>query len=142
MCVAYVTQALDKGTIGSASIMGWQADVGAVGQDYALTSTMLYVGIIVGEPIVSLNFSSRAMAPDLHNKVNQCIRRLPVAKILGVSMVIWTAVRALPTRSRLSRLCNAVAIRYNVLPPDCPGAGPPYPPGILRVVLQPMPCGQ
>jgi hypothetical protein len=53
MCVAYVTQALDKGTIGSASIMGWQADVGAVGQDYALTSTMLYVGIIVGEPIVS-----------------------------------------------------------------------------------------
>lgn len=53
MCACYVTQSLDKGSIGSASIMGWQANVGAVGQDYALTSTFLYVGIIAGEPIVS-----------------------------------------------------------------------------------------
>ncbi len=53
MCVAYITQSLDKGTLGSSSIMGWQADVGAVGQDYALTSTFLYVGIIAGEPLVS-----------------------------------------------------------------------------------------
>lgn len=52
MCVAYLTQALDKGTLGSSSIMGWQNDVGAVGQDYALTSTMLWIGIIIGEPIV------------------------------------------------------------------------------------------
>jgi hypothetical protein len=48
-----VTQALDKGTLGSASIMGWQENVGAKGQDYALTSTMLSIGIAVGEPIVS-----------------------------------------------------------------------------------------
>ena len=54
MMVAYVTQSLDKGTLGSSSIMGWQADVGAVGQDYALTSTFLYIGIIIGEPIVSM----------------------------------------------------------------------------------------
>jgi hypothetical protein len=53
MCVAYITQSLDKGTLGSSSIMGWQADVGAKGQDYALTSTFLWIGIIVGEPIVS-----------------------------------------------------------------------------------------
>lgn len=32
MCVAYLTQALDKGTLGTSSIMGWQQDVGAVGQ--------------------------------------------------------------------------------------------------------------
>lgn len=32
MCVAYLTQALDKGTLGTSSIMGWQKDVGAVGQ--------------------------------------------------------------------------------------------------------------
>jgi len=75
MCVAYVTQSLDKGTLGSASIMGWQADVHAVGQDYALTSTFLYVGIIAGEPVV-----------------NQLIRRLPVAKILGISMVVWSGL--------------------------------------------------
>ncbi|RSH83798.1 hypothetical protein EHS25_005413 [Saitozyma podzolica] len=75
MCVAYITQSLDKGTLGSSSIMGWQADVGAKGQDYALTSTFLWIGIIVGEPIV-----------------NQFVRRLPVAKVLGISMVIWTAL--------------------------------------------------
>ena len=52
MCLAYVTQSLDKGTLGTAAIMGWQKDVGAVGQDYALTSTFLWAGIIVGEPLV------------------------------------------------------------------------------------------
>ena len=75
MCLAYITQALDKGTLGTSSIMGWQKDVGAVGQDYALTSTFLWIGVIVGEPIV-----------------NQLIRRLPVAKILGGSMVLWSAL--------------------------------------------------
>jgi hypothetical protein len=53
MCVAYVTQALDKNTLTPASIMGWIPDVGAQGQDYALTFTLLWVGIICGEPIVS-----------------------------------------------------------------------------------------
>ena len=53
LCCGYLMQALDKGTLGSASIMGWQADVGAVGQDYALTTTLLYIGITLGEPIVS-----------------------------------------------------------------------------------------
>lgn len=52
LCAGYITQSLDKGTLGSASIMGWQANVGAVGQDYALTTTFLYVGIAVGEPLV------------------------------------------------------------------------------------------
>ncbi len=75
MCLAYVTQSLDKGTLGNASIMGWQANVGAIGQDYALTTTLLWCGIIVGEPIV-----------------NQFIRRLPVAKVLAISMVVWSCV--------------------------------------------------
>jgi hypothetical protein len=75
MYIAYITQSLDKGTLGTSSIMGWQKDVGAVGQDYALTSTFLWVGVIVGEPIV-----------------NQLNRRLPVAKVLGGAMVMWTVV--------------------------------------------------
>ena len=53
MCLAYITQALDKQTLAPASIMGWIPDVGAQGQDYAMTSTLLWVGIISGEPIVS-----------------------------------------------------------------------------------------
>ena len=36
---------------------------------------MLWVGIIVGEPLV-----------------NQCVRKFPVAKILGGSMVVWSAL--------------------------------------------------
>ena len=76
MCVAYITQSLDKGTLGSSSIMGWLVDVQAKGQDYASTSTLFWCGIIIGEPIV-----------------NQLIRRLPVAKILAASMLIWSIVR-------------------------------------------------
>ncbi|KEF52353.1 uncharacterized protein A1O9_11593 [Exophiala aquamarina CBS 119918] len=75
MCIAYITQSLDKGTLGTSSIMGWQQDVGAFGQDYALTSTFLWAGVIVGEPIV-----------------NQLNRRLPVAKVLGGAMVMWTVL--------------------------------------------------
>ena len=75
MCVAYITQSLDKGTTGAASIMGWPQDLKMKGQDYALTSTFLWVGIIIGEPIV-----------------NQFIRKFPVAKVLGISMVIWSAL--------------------------------------------------
>ncbi|OCF31218.1 hypothetical protein I316_07187 [Kwoniella heveanensis BCC8398] len=75
MCLAYITQALDKGTLGPASIMGWQESVGAKGQDYALTSTMLWAGIIAGEPIA-----------------NQLVRKLPLGKLLGTAMMIWTAL--------------------------------------------------
>lgn len=35
--------------------MGWIDDVGAKGQDYALTGTFLWIGIMLGEPIVSDN---------------------------------------------------------------------------------------
>ncbi|KAF2008629.1 MFS general substrate transporter [Aaosphaeria arxii CBS 175.79] len=75
MCIAYIAQSLDKGTLGTSSIMGWQKDVGAKGQDYALTSTFLWAGVIVGEPII-----------------NQLNRRFPIAKVLGFSMCMWTAL--------------------------------------------------
>ena len=53
MGVAYVTQSLDKGTLGTSSIMGWQENVHAKGNDYALTSTLLWAGVVCGEPLVS-----------------------------------------------------------------------------------------
>lgn len=93
MCVAYLTQALDKGTLGSSSIMGWQNDVGAVGQDYALTSTMLWIGIIIGEPIVSAGPMWRSLMRVANlPQANQFVRRLPVAKVLGFAMIIWSTV--------------------------------------------------
>lgn len=36
------------------SIMGWRQDVGAKGQDYAMTGTMLWLGVMSGEPFVSV----------------------------------------------------------------------------------------
>ena len=53
LCCVYLTQALDKGALGPISIMGWLEDINAQGQDYALTSTVMWIGILVGEPIVS-----------------------------------------------------------------------------------------
>jgi hypothetical protein len=53
MCLVYMTQALDKGALGPVSIMGWLDDVNAKGQDYALTSTVMWIGFIIGEPLVS-----------------------------------------------------------------------------------------
>jgi hypothetical protein len=55
-----MVQALDKGVIGPASIMGWLPDIKAKGQDYALTSTMLWAGIIAGEPLASRGGSPQA----------------------------------------------------------------------------------
>jgi hypothetical protein len=89
MCIAYITQSLDKGTLATSSIMGWLGHVGAQGQDYALTSTLLWIGIIVGEPLVR---KDRLFQFVSNTQVNQCIRKFPVAKVLGGSMVIWSVV--------------------------------------------------
>lgn len=75
MCFIYLVQGLDKGTLGPASIMGWLEDTGAQGQDYAFTSTYMWIGFIIGEPIAT-----------------QLVRRFPVAKVLAISMVFWTAM--------------------------------------------------
>ncbi|RSH86801.1 uncharacterized protein EHS24_005074 [Apiotrichum porosum] len=75
LCLGYLCQALDKGTISAASIMNWITDVGAVGQDYALTTTVLWCGIILAEPFA-----------------NQLIRRLPMAKLLAGGIVIWSVL--------------------------------------------------
>ena len=44
---------MDKGATSPISIMGWLEDVGAKNQDFALTGTLQWVGIVIGNPIVS-----------------------------------------------------------------------------------------
>ncbi|WWD20485.1 hypothetical protein CI109_104961 [Kwoniella shandongensis] len=75
LCLAYFAQAMDKGATSPISIMGWLEDVGATGQDYALTSTVLWIGLVAGNPVAS-----------------QLIRRFPVAKVLAASMLVWTGL--------------------------------------------------
>ena len=43
MCLCYLAQSLDKGVLGTASIMGLQADTGMKGQDYALAVSLIGV---------------------------------------------------------------------------------------------------
>lgn len=70
MCIVYLTQALDKGALGPISIMGWLNDVQAVGQDYALTSTVMYAGMMLGEPIVSAASSAQSACADIPGIAN------------------------------------------------------------------------
>jgi hypothetical protein len=42
--------------------MGWIDDVGAKGQDYALTGTFLWIGIMAGEPIARRHPTKRVKA--------------------------------------------------------------------------------
>lgn len=77
--------------------MGWITDVNAVGQDYSLTSTLLWCGIIVGEPVVSphsLSLPGHALKDSL--QANQFVRRLPLGKLLAGGIFIWSAVRDTP----------------------------------------------
>ncbi|OCF36980.1 hypothetical protein I316_01578 [Kwoniella heveanensis BCC8398] len=75
LCLAYFAQAMDKGATSPISIMGWLEDVGAKDQDYALSSTVLWIGLVAGNPVAS-----------------QLIRRFPVAKVLAASMLVWTGL--------------------------------------------------
>lgn len=72
------------------SIMGWRQDVGAQGQDYAMTGTMLWIGIMCGEPFVSDSITLRRFIAN--DQAAQLVRRFPIAKMLSCTMVTWTAV--------------------------------------------------
>jgi hypothetical protein len=95
MLMCYFAQALDKGCLGTASIMGLQADTGMVGQgrsrlpcylsfatvglyslsDYALTNTLLWVGVIIGEI-----------------PANYLVKILPLGKFISISLIAWGIV--------------------------------------------------
>jgi hypothetical protein len=77
LCLAYFAQAMDKGATSPISIMGWLEDVGAQGQDYALTSTVLWIGLVIGNPVVShpawgVLTSGLSIDPTLPRRQNPC----------------------------------------------------------------------
>ncbi|WOO79525.1 putative transporter [Vanrija pseudolonga] len=75
LMLAYLCQALDKSTIGTASIMGWIENVNTDTNHYGLTSTLHWVGLIAGEPLC-----------------NQLVRYLPLGKLMGVAVILWSAL--------------------------------------------------
>lgn len=72
MIFTYFIQALDKGTLSFASIMGIQTDAKLKGPDYAWLTTAIYIAILFVE-----------------YPTNWLLTRLPIAKYLGVSIILW-----------------------------------------------------
>ncbi|KAK0630889.1 major facilitator superfamily domain-containing protein [Bombardia bombarda] len=77
MIATYFLQAIDKGTMSFASIMGIISDVGLKGQEYSWLTTCIYLTILVVE-----------------YPQNWIITRVPIAKYLSFSIVAWGVVLA------------------------------------------------
>lgn len=77
MITTYFLQAIDKGTLSFASIMGILDDTHLTGQDYSWLTTCIYITILVVE-----------------YPQNWIIARVPIAKYLSFSIIAWGAVLA------------------------------------------------
>ncbi|KAK7543648.1 MFS transporter [Phyllosticta citricarpa] len=78
MVFTYFLQALDKGTMSFASIMGIKEDLHLVKQQYSWLTTCIYIAVLIVE-----------------YPTNWIIQRVPIAKYLSANIVIWGAVLAL-----------------------------------------------
>ncbi|KAI5781287.1 allantoate permease [Geopyxis carbonaria] len=78
MIFTYFLQALDKGTMSFASIMGIQEDAGLEKQQYSWLTTCIYLAVITVE-----------------YPTNWIIQRVPIAKYLGINIMLWGATLAL-----------------------------------------------
>ncbi|KAI0788149.1 hypothetical protein C8Q74DRAFT_1216610 [Fomes fomentarius] len=77
MVTIYFAQALDKGTINFASIMGIIEDTNLHGQQYPWLTTCVYIAILIWE-----------------FPTNRLIQRLPIAEYLAFNIAAWGAVLA------------------------------------------------
>ncbi|KAH2464708.1 hypothetical protein KXV71_003371, partial [Aspergillus fumigatus] len=85
MLATYFCQALDKGTLGFASIMGIQTDAHLVGNEYSWLGTILYIGVLAGE-----------------YPTNFLLQKLPVGKYIASNVFLWGVVIA----------CSAAATNF------------------------------
>jgi hypothetical protein len=92
MVFTYFLQALDKGTLSFAVIMGIKTDLCLVGQQYSWLTTCIYIAVLIVE-----------------YPTNFLIQRLPVAKYLGGSIILWGSILAL--HAALKNFAGTVALR-------------------------------
>ncbi|RMJ29018.1 Major Facilitator Superfamily [Aspergillus sp. HF37] len=79
MIITYFLQALDKGTLSFASIMGLREQLGLLdGQKYSWLTTCIYIAVLIVE-----------------YPTNWIIQRVPIAKYLAANVCIWGSVLAL-----------------------------------------------
>ncbi|ORY69047.1 MFS transporter [Pseudomassariella vexata] len=72
MIITYFLQSLDKGALGFASIMGIREDTNLQGPQYSWLTTIIYLVILTVE------------YPE-----NLIIQRAPIAKWLGINVILW-----------------------------------------------------
>ncbi|KAF7588122.1 hypothetical protein BBP40_006155 [Aspergillus hancockii] len=78
MIFTYFLQALDKGTMSFASIMGIREDNKLKSQEYSWLTTCIYIAVLIVE-----------------YPTNWIIQRVPIAKYLGINIILWGATLAL-----------------------------------------------
>ncbi|CCX32993.1 major facilitator superfamily domain-containing protein [Pyronema domesticum] len=78
MIFTYFLQALDKGTLSFASIMGIREDTGLVNQQYSWLTTCIYLAVLTVE-----------------YPTNWIIQRVPIAKYLSINIILWGSILAL-----------------------------------------------
>lgn len=92
MVITYFLQALDKGTISFASIMGIQEDTNLHGQQYSWLTTCTYLAMLVWE-----------------YPTNWIVQRVPIAKYLAFNIVAWGTVLA--CHAACNNFAGLVAVR-------------------------------
>ncbi|XXG98391.1 hypothetical protein Hte_004714 [Hypoxylon texense] len=93
LCITYALQFIDKTSLGYSSVYGIIPDNKLQGQDYSWASSIFYFGYLVAEyPGIAV------------------IQRFPVAKFLGVNVMLWGAI--LMTTAACSSFAGLATVRF------------------------------
>ncbi|KAF3061967.1 hypothetical protein GL218_04218 [Daldinia childiae] len=93
LCVTYALMFIDKTSLGYSSVYGIIPDNKLQGQDYSWASSIFYFGYLIAEyPGIAI------------------IQRFPVAKFLGVNIVLWGAI--LMTTAACSSFAGLATVRF------------------------------
>ncbi|KAI3539112.1 major facilitator superfamily transporter [Colletotrichum abscissum] len=93
LCITYALQFIDKTSLGYSSVYGIIKDNKLVGQQYSWASSIFYFGYLVAEyPGVAI------------------LQRFPVAKFLGVNIVLWGMI--LMTTAACSSFAGLASVRF------------------------------
>ncbi|KAK2742868.1 hypothetical protein FQN55_007652 [Onygenales sp. PD_40] len=92
MILTYFLQALDKGTLSFTSIMDLPKDTGLQGQQFSWLTTCIYIAVLIVE-----------------YPTNWIIQRVPIAKYLGINIILWGATLSL--HAACKNFAGLVAVR-------------------------------
>ncbi|SPN99720.1 related to permease of the major facilitator superfamily [Cephalotrichum gorgonifer] len=93
LCATYALQFIDKTSLGYSSVYGIIPDNKLVGQQYSWASSIFYFGYLLAEyPGIAI------------------MQKLPVAKCLGVNIILWGAI--LMTTAACSSFAGLATVRF------------------------------